>query len=168
MKTKNGFTIIELIVVIAIIAVLASVVTSAVVKYVASSKIARANEDANNIQKALIMFYGEYGDYPYLPISNCPAPYCSAEYSNGSDSYLTINTVNHFISEFYKIPSADYFVTGGYYYVNLFDNDGDGKIGCGGVYLVDGSSTYGNKPILCQDCDCSSIGEPFQINPIIY
>ena len=158
-KKTSGFTIIELIVVIAIIAVLASIVTAAVTKYIPASKIARANEDVNNIQKALIMFYGEYGDYPYMPISDCSAPYCSAEYSSGSDPYLTINAVNHFLSEFYKIPSADYYVSGAYYKFIMSDGDGDGKIGCGYAYLVDKNETdyYGSRCVLNQDCGCNDM-----------
>ena len=64
MINKKGFTIIELVVVIAIIAVLASVVTALVVGYLAAARNGRRTSDISNYTKAMSMYYVDNGKYP--------------------------------------------------------------------------------------------------------
>lgn len=89
---KRGFTIIELIVVIAIIAVLATVVITSVNKYMAKARDSRRIADANSIVKALQIYYADTGSYPFAYDygENSPAdPYC---WGGGPDcSYVDQN-----------------------------------------------------------------------------
>jgi prepilin-type N-terminal cleavage/methylation domain-containing protein len=176
-KNSRAFTIIELIIVIAIIAVLAATVEVSAAGYAQKAKIARANIDVQNISNALTLFYAQYGNYPYNhrnPGVICPAAGCSTEfysstedYYGGGDPYLTVNGTDHYLSELYKSDwvnyNASFFVKKGFYDVALFDSDGDGKIGCGSIILHDHefANTYGVKFIICQDCPCgTSIYDP--------
>jgi type II secretion system protein G len=165
MKINKGFTIIELIVVIAIIAVLAGIVLTNVSQYIEKSKVTRANTDVADIEKALELFYVQYGDYPWgqTGLSRWTQFYSSAAGGTG-DPYLTVNSClpqncPH-LSNFYKSDwvnyNASYFVPNGYYYVTLSDGDGDNKIGCGYVEIDAGAYNYGRKYILCHDCDCNN------------
>jgi len=61
---KNGFTIIELIVVVAIIAVLASIVIFNVNGYINKAKDAKRVGDLKQIQKALELYKMDHGGYP--------------------------------------------------------------------------------------------------------
>jgi len=172
---KKGFTIIELIVVIAIIAVLASITVSGVNKYIGKAKLARANADVTNIEKGLLMFKSQYGDYPYLPWGD---EFWTQFYSSNlniggpGDPYLTVNG-DRYLSEFYKSDwtgyNANFFKQNGFYYVELFDEDEDGKIGCGYIAIYDQDwNDYGRRYIICQDCDyCNDDHNvPFQTTPL--
>lgn len=166
---KQGFTLIELLVVIAIIGILASIVLVNVNSIRNKAKIARANIDVKNIEKALILFDLQYGDYPYLPRGYSGWTYFYSSIQGGpGDPYLTVGGIDKYLSEFYKSDwvgyNANYFIKNGFYEVYLWDSDGDGKIGCGDVDLYDSNwNYYGYKYILCQDCNYCGVNElPFR------
>jgi prepilin-type N-terminal cleavage/methylation domain-containing protein len=173
-KNQRGFTIIELIVVIAIIALLSGIVATNVTKYINKAKQARIQNEFTNFQKALTAFYAKYGDYPgtqlcaidpmncLMGISYCPADInCNDPDVQGP--FLQIGSNKYYLSEFHKInwstANATFYDTGSFYRLYLADNDFDGKIGCGYIGIVD--STWNEpayKNILCQDCpyDCGN------------
>ena len=62
-KLKKGFTIIELIVVIAVIAVLGTIVMVSVNGYIAKGRDARRKNDLSNIARALVVYYEKVGNY---------------------------------------------------------------------------------------------------------
>jgi prepilin-type N-terminal cleavage/methylation domain-containing protein len=66
MKQKEGFTLIEVIVAIAVVAVLAGVITPSVIKYMDDSKSARAKNDCLVIGSAIGNFYKDTGRMPNM------------------------------------------------------------------------------------------------------
>lgn len=85
MKQK-GFTIIELMVAISIIAVLAGIVISNIRQYQAKANNAAILQKISNIQKALEMYKSQYGVYPYQAALTGTAADDPA-YVNGADLY---------------------------------------------------------------------------------
>lgn len=174
MKTKNGFTIIELIVVIAIVAILSSIVLLNVTQYIERAKITTTNVEVKNIGDAINLFNVQYNNYPYNSYYDCQPEYgyCYGQIIGGAGA--PHDDSGHLLSEFYKLDwdnadNAKNLAPGAYYSVELMDNDGNGEIGCGYVAVYDGGwSFYGVKYILCQDCqeNCGGVNDvPFQTEP---
>jgi general secretion pathway protein G len=64
-RTRAGFTLLEVLVVVAILVILASVATFATVSYLAGAKVDQASLQATNIQKAAMAYYTKSGGmYP--------------------------------------------------------------------------------------------------------
>jgi prepilin-type N-terminal cleavage/methylation domain-containing protein len=61
---RRGFTLIEMIVVIAVIAVLASIITPIIAKYLEDSKLSRAVSDVKMISAAIGDFYKDNARWP--------------------------------------------------------------------------------------------------------
>lgn len=65
LREEKGFTLIEVIVVAAIIAVLAGIIVPLVFKEVDESKISKAKADVKSIQTAIMMFYKDTKKWPW-------------------------------------------------------------------------------------------------------
>jgi hypothetical protein len=141
----------------------------------------KANVDVKNIEKSLILFSAQYGDFPWGQAdwgcsggSWCETEFYSSSQGGEGDPWLIVNDPAHHLSNFYKSDwtgyNASYFVNNGFYYVELWDDNGDGKIGCGYVALYDSNwYCYGYKYILCQDCNyCGMYDQQFQTTPLWY
>jgi prepilin-type N-terminal cleavage/methylation domain-containing protein len=63
-RNQAGFTLIEVVVVVAVIAILAAVLTPYITKYIDDSKIAKARNEAQVIGGALTNFYKDVGQWP--------------------------------------------------------------------------------------------------------
>lgn len=66
-KTKSGFTIVELLIVIVVIAILASISVVAYNGIQSRARDADRQNDMNVIKKGLSLFYAENGYYPARP-----------------------------------------------------------------------------------------------------
>jgi type II secretion system protein G len=66
MKAKKGFTLVELIVVMAIIGILATLGFSSYTNSINKSKDARRKADLRSIMTALQLYYNDNGQYPSL------------------------------------------------------------------------------------------------------
>jgi prepilin-type N-terminal cleavage/methylation domain-containing protein len=130
----KGFTIIELIVVIATIAVLASIVFSNVNKYVGKARDLKRKADITQLQKALEMHYEKYGSYT-MP-ENCDTDNtwtgcnndATGDWGPGSD--LRDLVTNGFIRSLPKDPINN----STYNYLYEVGNDGEYGLPAGQSY----------------------------------
>ena len=67
-KSKKGFTLIELIVVIAIIAVLSAIIAPSAFMAIEKAKIARATSDMRAIKTGAMAYYTETGSWPLVGV----------------------------------------------------------------------------------------------------
>jgi len=63
---RKGFTLIEVVVVVAIIALLAGILTPLIFKYIDEANETRALGDCRNISTALLLFHKDTGSWPYF------------------------------------------------------------------------------------------------------
>ncbi len=63
-SAEEGFTLVELLVVLGIIALLAAVVAPQVIRYVSDARVETARVQLKNIESALELYYLDAGQYP--------------------------------------------------------------------------------------------------------
>jgi prepilin-type N-terminal cleavage/methylation domain-containing protein len=97
MKTQKGFTIIELIVVIAIIAVLATIVMINVTQYIAKGKDASIKGNMASITTSAAAYYDSQSPNSFTNMQNNPviiAANTQINKASRGQNYLSVNDTN--------------------------------------------------------------------------
>ena len=72
-KNEAGFTLIEVIVIVAILAILAGILAPMIFSQIDEAKLSRAEADAKSISSAILTFRKDLGIWPNLSGSGCGA-----------------------------------------------------------------------------------------------
>ncbi len=71
LRNNAGFTLIEVIVIVAILAILAGILTPMIFSQIDEAKLARAEADAKSISSAVLTFRKDLGVWPNLSGADC-------------------------------------------------------------------------------------------------
>ena len=125
MQNKKGFTIIELIVVIAIIAILAAIVMVNVTKYISQSKDAAIKADFDQLSVVAVNFYRENNTYDsFLGNSDGQKILSAIESQGGVHDSITVAADTFCVD--YKLNDGTYWCidSGGYKGANRCNGPG--------------------------------------------
>jgi general secretion pathway protein G len=79
MRGNRGFTLIEVIVVAAIIAILAGILVPMIFNQIDEAKISRAQGDCKSISTAIMMFRKDTAKWPYMLPADCSQTYTTIQ-----------------------------------------------------------------------------------------
>lgn len=146
MKNFNkGFTIIELIVVIAIIAVLAAIITSSTVVYINRAKDTAVKANVSQVAKSMQSYYADHGDLVGYAMPT----------SLGADYGSNINTSTGAFVVYAKLTSSNYFAIDSTGATGTLTNPPDIN-----VYTV----AEGSGAACTQNSDCTGVGSCYCSN----
>jgi len=112
-KKKSGFTLLEMLVVITIISLLASIGITSYTSFNKNSRDGRRKADIEQIRAALELYRSNNGSYP-LPIGTFGLSFGSGALTDGSNTYLSKipNDPKNSKSYFYTSDGNDYTLGG--------------------------------------------------------
>ena len=94
---KEGFTLVELMIVVAILGILVAIAVPAYIGYVSNSKKAEAKTNLQSLRLLIEQYYSENAKY-------CPASSCSGQsyaYTEDNSGSITSNTIgNSYLTSF--------------------------------------------------------------------
>lgn len=130
MATQRGFTLIELMIVVAIIAILAAIAVPAYQDYVARSQVSEGLSLATSAKVAIATYYGDYGAFPS---DNIAAGMSGPASIKGS--YVSSVTVDGtgLISVAFDPARASAKISGETLTLQVRDNNGSLSWQCGGL-----------------------------------
>jgi prepilin-type N-terminal cleavage/methylation domain-containing protein len=100
-KKQRGFTIVELIVVVATIAVLSALIVSNVNQYIVKARDTKRKVDMRTLKMALNLYIGNHGTFPPASGAGCGTGI------NGADQTIPLALKNDkLLSTMPKVPSA--------------------------------------------------------------
>jgi general secretion pathway protein G len=94
MKKNSGFTLIEVIVVAAIIAILAGILVPMIFNQIDEAKKARALADCKSISTAITMFRKDTTKWPYYLPGDCSMTYLTLQSGSGTEPLDAIGDWN--------------------------------------------------------------------------
>ncbi len=129
MHRSNGFTLIELMIVVAIVAILAAIAIPAYQDYLTRSQVAEGFSLATSAKEAITTFYGDKGVYPS---DNLAAGMASPASISGR--YVRSVTINDtgLVSVAFS-GTANSKLTGQVLTLQMIDNNGSLAWQCGGL-----------------------------------
>ena len=130
MKREAGFTLIELMIVVAIIAILAAIALPAYQDYVARAQVSEGLGLSTGAKLAIATYYGDRGEFP---ADNSAAGLAASSSIVGNYvSGLTVNNVGT-ISVTFSASRASAKISGHTLTLQAQDNNGSLSWQCGGV-----------------------------------
>lgn len=129
MKNQQGFTLIELMIVVAIIAILAAIALPAYQDYVARSQVSEGMSLASGTKTAVAEYYANYGAWPATNAAAGVAPAGSI-----TGKYVSSTTVggNGVITVAFATSSASSKISGSNLTMTPADRGGSTAWTCGG------------------------------------
>lgn len=146
-KPFTGFTIIELVVVIAIISILASIVLISVKNYQKKAEETSALATINQLALAVQIYRSEHGQWP----GDCNQYMCQL----GSSPPIYNGGLNGFVPEYYPKNNAHFVCPTCEYYIQISDTNYNSTLDCGLIFIHNwpGFSKQMLKYFICEEPD---------------
>ena len=163
-SSRKGFTLIEMLIVIAIIGILSSIVLVGLGPIQRRGRDARRQADLRQVQNALELYYNKCGYYPGLAAGGSDAPSpppgvrgCTGYSVNNGWTGMTDALTQSFLGVS-KIPNDPSFPSKTYEYAS----DGD----TGSSYVLSATLEDGSNPSLKDDVDDPTFGNIDCADPV--